>query len=295
MNEMSALAKLFETAEVEGYLHAKDLGSGAEISWLPDQAVVTASVFKIPILLELARRIEAGDVDPRARLKVDPDAFVFGPTGLSIFSDPVELSTRDAAISMMSVSDNTTTDLLIERLGLNEINTTLHSLGLTSTHLVGDCRHLLSTLFEDLGVTAPDQLATAPEDKLRACRALTPSLTSRSTPRETVRLLELIWSDQAGPPAACAYVREVMSQQVWTHRLRSGFADEVKIAAKTGTMPGIRNEAGVIEYPDGQRFAVAVFTSAHSLEDVQPAADAVIGSAARLAVDMLRTPSASRM
>ncbi len=58
-----------------------------------------------------------------------------------------------------------------------------------------------------------------------------------------------------------------MAQQIWPHRLSSGFPPGVRIAAKTGTLPTWRNEAGVVTYPDGRQHAVAVFTRAASLAD----------------------------
>ncbi|MYZ41175.1 serine hydrolase, partial [Streptomyces sp. SID4917] len=76
------------------------------------------------------------------------------------------------------------------------------------------------------------------------------------------RLLGLVWRDEAAPAAACADVRRWLEFQVWPHRLRSGFPDGVKVSGKTGTLPSVRNEIGVVEYPDGGRYAVAVFTRA---------------------------------
>jgi beta-lactamase class A len=77
--------------------------------------------------------------------------------------------------------------------------------------------------------------------------------------------------------------------QVWPHRLASGFPfDDVRVAGKTGTLPTVRNEIGVVEYPDGGRYAVAVCTRSASTAFTLPAADAVIGTAARLAVEHLR-------
>ena len=85
-----------------------------------------------------------------------------------------------------------------------------------------------------------------------------------------------------------AEIRRIMALQVWPHRLTSGFPAGVTLAAKTGTLPGIRNEAGVVMYPDGSRYAVAVFTRAHSYVDRQPNVDASIGKAALAAVEGLR-------
>ncbi len=79
-----------------------------------------------------------------------------------------------------------------------------------------------------------------------------------------------------------------MALQLWPHRLTSGFPDAVHLAAKTGTLPGIRNEAGVVTYPDGRRYAVAVFTRAKKYEDRQPEVDSSIGRAAFRAIESLR-------
>jgi beta-lactamase class A len=83
-------------------------------------------------------------------------------------------------------------------------------------------------------------------------------------------------------------VRKIMGEQIWPHRLASGFPSRVRVSGKTGTLWGIRNEAGVVEYPDGGRYAVAVFLRTHDLGERNAPADAAIGRAARAAVDRLR-------
>jgi beta-lactamase class A len=100
-----------------------------------------------------------------------------------------------------------------------------------------------------------------------------------------------IWLDQAGSAAACAEVRRALGTQVFTHRLRSGFPDEVRTAGKTGSWMGWKNEIGVAEFPDGGRYAIAVFTRL-----LQPpeqtrltAQDLVIGSAAAAVTGWLRS------
>lgn len=105
------------------------------------------------------------------------------------------------------------------------------------------------------------------------------------------RLLSALWRDEACPSEYGAAMRRVMGLQVWPHRLASGFPfDDVHVAGKTGTLPTLRNEVGVVEYPDGGRYAVAVFTRTANPAATLPAADAVIGTAARIAVDALRAP-----
>lgn len=88
-----------------------------ELAWRPDEPVVTASVFKVAVLVELHRQAAAGRVDLSTRVRVTDADRVFGPTGLSVFADDAELSLRDLATLMVSVSDNTATDLVLRAVG----------------------------------------------------------------------------------------------------------------------------------------------------------------------------------
>ena len=251
-----------------------------------------ASVFKIPVLLELVRQAWDGEVDLWERITVGARDRVMGPTGLSAMLDDAELSLRDLAFLMMSISDNTATDVVMRRLGLEKINQTLADLGLTNTVLVGDCNLLLSSLIEDLGLTDADATAidwSKVDPKTFAqCRSLKAEETTRTTAREMASLLKMIWLDEAAPVEACAEARRILSLQAWRDRLTSGFPDEVAVAGKTGTLPAIRNEVGVVSYPDGMRYAVSVFTRARSYEWRRPPIDAAIGRTAKLAIDHLR-------
>ncbi|MEV4305123.1 serine hydrolase [Nonomuraea sp. NPDC049624] len=276
--------KVFAAAGVRGFVHARDLDGEAEIGLDPDAPVVLASVFKLPILLEYARQAAAGEVDRTERLTVtaaDKD----GGVGTSGCADDVSLTLRDLAHFMMSMSDNAATDVLLRRVGLDRVNATLAELGLGRTRLIGGCATLFESVVEELGTI---DVAGIPEERIRALAVRDPERTTAGTPREITTLLGLVWRDQAGPAEACAEVRDIMSRQIWPHRLSSGFPDEVRVSAKTGTLWGVRNEAGVVEYPDGGRYAVAVFLHGDNLAFRIPAADAAIGEAARLAVEHLR-------
>lgn len=287
------IEEVFEAAGAQGFLHAREIGveSGAEVSVGADDPVVLASVFKIPVAVAYARAVAAGRLDPDERATVT-SRYRIGGTGTAGCADDVVMAWRDLALFMMTMSDNAATDLLFHHLGQEAVERVLSDLGLRGTRLIGCCEDLFRSILDELGVDEaqdPDPVMAATDpDRVRALAVLDPARTSASTPREITALLDAIWTDRAGPPEACATVRDIMAQQIWPHRLAVGFEPDVRIAGKTGTLPSIRNEAGVVAYPDGRRYAVAVFTRAHSLDDRQPAVDASIGRAARLAVDMLR-------
>ncbi|MDQ0386540.1 serine hydrolase [Streptomyces mutabilis] len=279
----------FADAGVTGWLHAVDIDSGAQVGAGADQPVCTASVHKVCVLVTLHELAAAGEIDLTEQVECPPAGRTPGPTGLAAMLDPVRLSLRDAALLMMSVSDNTAADLLLRRVGLDAVNRTTARLGLTRTRAVYGFAEMLGTMREDAGPTGARAL-TDPHVITRL-RALDPARTNRSTPRDMTRLLSALWRDEACPSEYGAAMRRVMGLQVWPHRLASGFPfDDVHVAGKTGTLPTLRNEVGVVEYPDGGRYAVAVFTRTANPAATLPAADAVIGTAARIAVDALRAP-----
>jgi beta-lactamase class A len=258
---------LFADAGCRGWLCVREIDGPGRQELDADDVVAAASVYKIALALEFARQANDGRLDPRERFRLEPAGATPGPTGFSGFMDAVEASARDLARMLMTVSDNTASDVLAERVGLDNVHATLRSLGLTQT--------VIPTLLRDAYAEHP---------------TTEPFHTIRTTAAETAELLRLIWIDQAGPPEACAEVRRLMGAQLTRHRLAAGFGREISIAAKSGSLFGIiRNEAGVIEYPDGGRYAAAVFTRAPTAWVGDNEINAAIGSSAAHAVRSLRS------
>ena len=294
----TAIETALHGAGVHGFVHVRDLATGAEIGVGSDTPVVLASVFKVPVALELACRFAAGELDPAERVRVAAEGRTTGGTGLSALQDEVELSLRDLAQLMISVSDNAATDIVLGRVGVEAVNARMAALGLEGTVLVGDCAFLLGRLVEELELTPAERARLEAGDeemfteisggRWERCQDLRAETTNRSTPREMARLLELVWGDEAGSPQACAFVRRIMGQQVWPHRLRAGFPGAVRTSGKTGTLPFVRNEAGIAAYPDGRLYAAAIFTVAPMPALQKPDGDRVIGTVARIAVEHLR-------
>ncbi|WP_312896850.1 serine hydrolase, partial [Nonomuraea endophytica] len=276
----------------EIWLHARDLDTGKEVGIGENTPVVTASVFKVPVALELARQSAAGEIDLAQRVTVPDEGNVPSPYGLAMHRDHVVVSYRDLAQLMMVISDNVATDLVLDRVGKDRVAALLAELGLGGTAVPENCAEILASVAQDLGTAYSDderQLTEVPLERLRSLRALDPARTCRTTPEEITRLLAGIWRDEAAAPQACALVRGWMGAQVWPHRLSSGFpGDDVVISGKTGTLPLIRNEAGVLEFRDGGRYAVGVFTRAADPTPNAPHLDALIGWAAAEAVAQLR-------
>ncbi|SDG79510.1 beta-lactamase class A [Sinosporangium album] len=288
MSVEQEIRDIFTEADAEGFVHVREVDGDGEVGVLPDAPVVLASVFKIPILLEYARQVAKGTLEATERLTVTAE-YRDGGIGTAGCLDDVSLTVRDLAHFMITQSDNAATDVLLRRVGLDNVHATLRGLGLDRTRLIGGCQELMATLLDDLGIASWEEFGDVDEERIRALPVRDPEQTTSSTSRETTSLLAAIWREEAGPAEACAEVRRIMYNQVWPHRLSSAFGDEVRIGAKTGTIMGIRNEAGVLEFPDGARYAAAVFLRPRGLGVRLPKADAAIGEAAKAAIDHLRS------
>ncbi|AYF77460.1 serine hydrolase [Nocardia yunnanensis] len=282
--------QIFGSVGVQGRVHARCVDCAGEFGWGADEPVVLSSVVKVPLVLEFARQVAAGQLDATDRVRATA-ATRLGGVGTAGCLDDVEYSLRDAARFALTISDNTAADLLFDRVGVENVRSLVRELGLTRTRIVGSLRDILYRMAADIGARDLHEFARRyPESsdaEVFGSSAVDPLRTTASTAREMTSLLAAIATDRAAGPEVCGWVRDLMRQQVFGNRLPSGFPPGTDIWSKTGTMPGIRNEIGVVGYPDGSRCAVAVFTVSQLLAGRQPAVDRAIGEAARTAVERI--------
>jgi beta-lactamase class A len=291
---------LFEQAGCDGQLCVQSLDGTGEIAVDAGQPVVSASVFKVAVACEAEAQFAGGRLDPRERVTLAAADRTPGPTGFSLFSDDVEVSLRDLVVAMLTISDNTATDALLDRVSIDAVNARSARLGLAGTVIATDLRTMINSIGQDAGFAGwPAMTAWSsrphPQDevdkvvrRMLTATALTPDLTTRTTPRDMATLLRLIWSDRAGPAPACARIRQLMSQQLTRNRLAAAFPPPARVAAKSGGLVGVvRNEIGVIEFADGRGYAAAVFTQARKPWHGEAAINAVIGATAKAAIGTL--------
>ena len=116
-------------------LYATDLQSGKTVAINPDTPVPTASVIKLAVLFDALKQIEERRVRLDDKLVLNKDDQVQGSGVLRLFDTPATLTLKDALTLMIDVSDNTATNLAIDRLGLENIDNRIKWLGLTNTWL----------------------------------------------------------------------------------------------------------------------------------------------------------------
>ena len=142
-----------------------DLKTGERLSIRGDEQFPSASVIKLPILVELFHQIERGPLklsDPITMIASDQKP---GSGVLQFLSTPHQLTLGDAATLMIILSDNSATNLVIDKIGIPAVNTRMDSLGLRATRL--HSKVFLRSLSIDtvgsrkwgLGVTTSDDIA----------------------------------------------------------------------------------------------------------------------------------------
>ncbi len=228
-----------------GGVAATRLDTGEEIRVNAEAVTATASTIKVPILIELYRQIERGEVGLDDRLSVTEETQTRGSGILRELSLGVELSIHDVATLMIVVSDNTATNMLIDLVGLERVNATMAEFGFAGTRLV---RRLD---FPAIGKDARNLAVTTPAELAGIMKALA-----------TGRIL----SD-----ASREGILEIMRRQ---HHLNlvprylpfNPYAEELgepdsglRIANKTGGWTGMRADMALVEWP-GVRYVIGIVT-----------------------------------
>lgn len=201
----------------------------------------SASCIKVPILCEFARRVHQGTIDLSQRLKVTDFNRVGGSGLLKSLSDGIELPIIDIATLMIIVSDNTATNMMIEFLGIDNINECVSELGLKQT-----------LLHNKIDFAKYTRLGT-------------------TTAREYGQLFEIIYQKKLYSKPVSEMVIDILSKQkyntIMTRNLPQWLLDSentgddvsLKVISKSGSLDECRNDGGLIYTPYGA-FVAVVFT-----------------------------------
>lgn len=260
VNDTQALQQQIEAivAGVDGIVgvYARDLTSGAEVAHNSDLVFPMASVVKIPILHELYRQVEAGTVDLDMRIPFSREHLVPGSGIVQDLDFGIAPTIKDLATLMITVSDNVATDLVIEQIGLAQVETAMAALGLASTTIPLTIRGLLYNTV-GLDVANPEHTYALYQQRSKEryidwnCRAYGDVDNNVSSPRDLVMLLEDIERRATLTAASCDAMIDIMRRQKYNTILPLHLPEGMQVAHKTGSLRGIRNDAGIVYAPAG--------------------------------------------
>jgi beta-lactamase class A len=213
--------------------------SGRSIHLHADRKCPTASVIKLPILVHALRLAAAGEVSLDETVRLTEADKKPGSGILQSLGDGLTLSLRDACTLMIAISDNTATNLVLDRVSIEGVNACMAALGCADTRL-----------FRKVFSSGP------PVSRENARYGL-----GVTTARDMLRLLSLVHRDRLGFAGIGPEVRRFLAAQHYRdgmpRLLDAGWTYE----GKTGAVDAVRNDVGFITPPDGPPIAVAILCS----------------------------------
>ena len=123
--------------EVKGQmgLYMKHIESGREIAIEADKIFPLGSVFKIPLMVEVFRQANDGLISLDEKLTLEPKYYCIGTGILQYLSPGTELTVRDLVTLMIIATDNTASEMLWKRIGIQRVNMLIRELGLARTSI----------------------------------------------------------------------------------------------------------------------------------------------------------------
>lgn len=267
------------TSQIEGHvaLYARNLDTGREISINADERVRTASTIKFPIACAVAHEVAAGRQHWSDRLTIRAQDKVSGSGVLSDFSDGETVSLRDATTLMIIVSDNTATNLILDRVGGDRVNDYLTTLGLEQTRVMRKIRGDGTQLKPAQGWT---RAGSVPENQRFGI--------GMSTPREMVRLLELLEQGKVVDQAASQLLLQMLERQQYKDGIGRRI-ESFRVVSKSGALDALRSDLGIVYTPHG-RIALAITVDGLPKIDYSPdnSAQKWIGDVSLMLTEELR-------
>jgi beta-lactamase class A len=234
-------------------LYGKQLNTGKIVAVDEDKPVQTASVIKLTILFEAMEQVRAGKARWDEKITLQKGDGVSGSGVLTFLDAPLTVTLKDVLTLMVILSDNTATNLAIDRFGVDAVNARIAWMGLKDTHLYKK-------------VMKP---ATGPMPADQPKFGL-----GKTTAREMAMVMERIGRCELGAPGQAAQPADTEICKVALGMLRNQFyrntiprylekldASETGsgIASKTGSLNAVRNDVAIVAGKTGP-IVISIFT-----------------------------------
>lgn len=232
-SEMTAIKPEIEKA-IEQYkslsagMFFLDLDTGNYLDIKGDRVFPAASTIKLPILIAFYQDVDAGKISLNETLVMKSDLVASGSGTMQDEPDGTRFSITETVDKMITISDNTATNMIIERLGgIGKLNERFRSWGLTDTRIrnwLGDFQGTNTTSSVDM-----------------------------------VKLLSMLSRDRLVSESSREQALELLRHTTTRTLLPSGLGPGAVIADKTGDIGFVVGDAGIIDMPNGKRYLAAIF------------------------------------
>lgn len=196
----------------------KRLDGSETIEYNADMPLIAASVIKIPIMIEAFRRMQEGTLEENMRFFTRREQFMPSCGALTYMHEGLSVTLMDLITLMIILSDNTATNMLIDILGIDAVNETMRSYGVTGSALR---RKLFDTELAGQGIN------------------------NRVTARDMGVLLEGMYNGRVVSPGASESMLNILKNQRLNGKIPF-FLHGVKVAHKTGEDDNITHDVGIV-------------------------------------------------
>jgi len=229
--------------------------SGETFSYNGDRKFGAASTMKIPLMIEIFRQIDRGERALSDEYVLAAEDIAIGSGVMLHLHHGITLTLNDLIYLMISISDNSATNILIDMAGMGAVNETMQSLGMTNSNLGRKMQGRPA---------GPDQQE------------------NWATPNDYVTAVKALLEGTAASSDSCAKMVAMLEKQQNTHRISRYLPEgtDIRWGSKTGSVKGVTNDAGFITTPAGT-LILAVYCEA--LPD-QHVGEKVIGDISRAAM-----------
>jgi beta-lactamase class A len=213
-------------------IYAKNLKSGATYDLNGSNRVNTASTIKLPIIIAVFSSEHKGKVHWSDTSELTKQTKVAGSGVLQEMSDGAQIPLHDLVRYMMLLSDNTATNLVLDHVTGDEVNSTLAKLGIEETR----------SLRKILKGSTPEGVSEAGHDPANAKFGI-----GVATPKEMVSLLEWLYRGELVSKAASDEILGIMKKQMWRDGMPRYFdSTGVEVADKPGALDHLRSDVGIV-------------------------------------------------
>ncbi|HVT30329.1 MAG TPA: serine hydrolase [Lacipirellulaceae bacterium] len=225
------LQPLIERHQGEVGLAVKNLKTGETYAYHADRAMPTASLIKLPVMITTYEAIEKGKLSLNEMITLKKSDFVPGSGILTAhFSPGDRISLRDAIHLMIVYSDNTATNLVLDKLGLQPTNDCMERLGCPDTKINSEVFKRSTSINKE--------------------RSRQYGLGSTSA-RDMLKLCELLYEKKLVTPERCKQMLAHMYECDDKLKVPRLLPPGTRVAHKTGSVNASRTDAGIMETPAG--------------------------------------------
>lgn len=214
-------------------VYVRDIKGGWGYGIRPDEEFFSASVIKVPIMVAIYRKVDAGELSFTDSFPTEPGDWAAGAGWMQWEDAGKSYTVGDYLYMMMTQSDNVATNALVRIAGgPDRVNEVARSMGAKDTELY---------------------------QKVTSERGVVPKYDNRTTTHDMSLMLDKISRGEAASAESCDYMVELMQANELESWMEDALPADTAVAQKGGWLYGVYDDVGIVSHPD-RPYSIAILT-----------------------------------